>query len=458
MGSSQDRTALLARARGLSNRAALAPARYVLVAYAALILFGTAALSLPQASAMERPLTFVEALFTAASAVCVTGLTVVSTAHDLSLAGQLIVLALLQIGALGIMTISTFFLLLFGKRVSLTDRLLLQQDLKSGALSGLIRLVRHVVTVTFAVEAAGAAVLYFALPDDLTPARAAYLAVFHAVSAFANGGFDLFGESLAGVPFRIPFGTALIALTALGGLGFTVLEELRSYRPGRRLSLHTRVVLRATAWLLGLGCLLSLLLEWNNPATLAPMHPAERAWHALFLSAMTRSGGFSSVPTAGLSESTLFLCMILMFIGAAPGSTGGGIKTTTAATIWAGVRSSIAGRLDVSIANRRLPEDALAKAVALVVLAALTLLGAVFILTLTEDAPFLATLFEAVSAFGTAGLSTGAAASFSAAGKIVLVLLMLVGRIGPLTFALALSAGEDGPGRVRLPEERLPLG
>ena len=436
-----------------------APARYILIAYGGLILLGTFLLSLPQASAMDRPLSVIEALFTAASAVCVTGLTVVSTAHDLTLVGQIIVLALLQVGALGIMTISTFFVLLLGRRVRLQDRLFLQQDLNHGLLSGLVRLVRQVVLVALTLEAVGAVMLYLALPGEYSLGRRVYFAVFHSVSAFANGGFDLFGDSLESLPTRLAFGTIVMVLALFGGLGFTVIQELRSLGKGRRFSLYTRVALRAALLLLLSGALLVFILERNNPETLEQMNVLEQLWHALFLSAMTRSGGFSTLPTSGLGEATLFLCMLLMFIGTSPGSTGGGIKTTTAAIIWAGVRSSLKGRRNVTILNRRLPVDAVPRALTLVSLAGAVILGALFLLTLTEETPFLKTAFESVSAFGTVGLSTGVSASFSDAARLVFVFLMLIGRVGPVTFALALRRNDDDGGeRVRLPEERLPLG
>lgn len=435
----------------------LAPAQYLVVAYVSAVFFGALLLTLPQAAPSGRALSFFDALFMATSALCVTGLSVVDPATELSLFGQLILLALIQVGAVGILTVSTFFLLLLGKRIRLQDRISLQQDLNHGLLSGLVRLVRQVIATTILVEAIGALLLYLFLRDALS-GSAWYFAAFHSVAAFANAGFDLFGDSLRGLRGNWGALLTLVLLIEAGGIGFGVLQELRAFPKERRLSLHAKVALAATGALLASGTVLSLMLEGRNGQALGGLPLGSRAFEAFFLAATGRTAGFSTVTPAALREATLFVLMGLMFIGASPGSTGGGIKTTTAAAVLAAVRSSLRGQREVVLFRRRLPSDALARSLAVIATSTGAIALGFFAIALLEEAPALPILFEVVSAFSTAGLSTGLTAAFAPASKGVLILLMLAGRLGPMTLALALAGRARGPDRYRFPEERLPLG
>lgn len=439
------------------HRITLEPAQYLVAAYVTLIFAGALVLCLPQASVGE-PLTFVDALFMAASAISVTGLSVVSVACDLTRFGHVVLLLLMEVGALGIMTMSTLFFLILGRRIRLRDRIMLRQDLNHNLFSGLVRLVRSVVLLTGAFQLAGALILFAALRPQYAWNDAAFFALFHSVSAFANTGFDLFGDSLTGLKGNLPFTATIAGLGIAGSLGFSVWAELFAYPSTRSLSLFARVVLRTSVFLLALGSLLYVALEWGNPATLGALGPAQRLWNAFFLSGSTRSVGFTTVPVGAMSETALLLSIALMAIGGAPGSTAGGIKITTLATVVAAVRATLLGQSEVNLMGRRLPPDAIFKAV--VVTAAFG--GVLFLgiagLTLTEEAPFLDVLFEATSALATAGLSTGLTPELSEGGKLILVTMMFAGRVGLLTLALALGARSRGRERFRLPEEGMPVG
>lgn len=439
------------------RRIALEPAQYLVAAYVALILAGALLLSLPQASVGE-PLPFVDALFMAASATSVTGLSVVNVAHDLTRFGHVVLLLLMEVGALGIMTMSTLLFLILGRRIRLRDRIVLQRDLNQGVFSGLVRLVRSVALVAGGFQLAGACALLAALPSEYTGGDAAFFALFHSVSAFTNAGFDLFGDSLTRLSGHLLVTGTIAVLGIAGSLGFSVWTEIFAYPWTRSLSLFSRVVLRASAALLAIGTLLYAALEWGNLATFGTFEPGQRFWHAFFLSATTRSAGFTTVPVGALGETALILSIALMFIGGAPGSAAGGIKTTTFVTVVAAVRAALRGHAEVNVLGRRLPPDAVAKAVAVLALFGGVLFAGVAGLTLTEDAAFLPLLFEATSALATAGLSTGITAQLTDAGKLILIVMMFAGRVGFLTLALAWGTRPPGRERFRLPEEGMPIG
>jgi len=434
------------------------PARLLAISFAAAITTGTLLLSLPAATADGRGLSPIDALFEATSATCVTGLTVVSTAHDLSLFGQLVVLTLIQIGALGIMTVSTMFAYAAGRRVSLSGTLTLGEELGQPRLAGVIVLARNVAMLTFVIELAGALVLTALFSRHYPLGRAAYLGVFHAISAFGNAGFDLFGDSLAGFATDVPVNLVMMTLIVLGGLGFYVITELVAWRRTTRLSLHTRIVLKASGILILAGTVLVLLFEWSNPETLGALPSGGRLLAALFQAVTPRTAGFNTVPTGALASSTLLILMVLMFIGASPGSTGGGIKTTTFVAVLATVRSVFRRRDDVEIEERRLPPEVPAKALAITLLALAVVLTAAVILLAAEDAPLRDVLFETVSAFGTVGLSTGLTSELSPVGRILISALMYTGRVGPLTLVVALSRKRTVSKDWHLPEARIIVG
>ncbi len=436
----------------------LSPTQFVVLAYAATVSVGAILLRLPL-STVGSGLSWIDALFMAMSAICVTGLSVISIGFELTLFGQLVILTLIQIGALGVMTMSTIFAMLLGRRIGLRDRLFLKEDLNQNNISGIVRLVRYVLGLTFIIEVLGAALLFLFFSSSLTPARAGYFAVFHAISAFANAGFDLFGNSFEGFVTHRPILLVIAALFILGGLGFTVLLELLHYRSIRVVSLHTRIVLLSTVSLILVGWVAVFLLEYANSETLGGLNLVQKIWASFFTAVTPRTAGFNVVPTGNLTTASLFLILFFMFVGASPGSTGGGIKTTTFVSVLLGCWRTITGKTDAEVANRRLSRSQIDRAWAIILLALMWVACVTLVLLVVEGFDIVPTLFEVVSAFGTVGLSLGITADLSTLGKSLLVITMFLGRVGPMTLALALGQrGSRQQSNTRMPEEKISLG
>lgn len=440
-----------------AKRWRLSAAQIVVLSFGIVIAIGTLLLGLPAASANGQGIGWVNAFFTASSATCVTGLVVVTTGVDLSLFGQLVVLVLIQVGGLGLMTMTTALFLLLGWRIGLRGRLLIQESLGQTDLSGLVRLVRSIIVFTLTWELLGATVLALRFRHEMPTGQAVYFGIFHAVSAFCNAGFDLFGNSMERFAADPTVVLTVTSLFILGGLGFLVLRNVRHHKREGRLVLHTKVVLRMTAYFIVAGFALVLALEHNNPGTLGPLPLHGKILSAWFTAVTPRTAGFNTVPTALLNPATLMLLMIWMFVGASPGGTGGGIKTTTMWVLLQSVRATIKGRREVESNSRTVPRMVIDRAVAIVVLALGMIAGVTALLSLTEQSDFIAILFETVSAFGTVGLSMGLTPELSTIGRIVLPLTMLAGRVGPFTLIVALNQIQP-PADVRLPEEKVLVG
>ena len=441
------------------------PARVLALGFAGVILLGSLLLSLPFAWEPGRRVAYLDALFTATSAVCVTGLVVVNTAETFSTAGELIILTLIQVGGLGIMTMSTLFAILVGKRITFRERLLIQESLGQPSPAGMVRLVLYVASVTAAFELVGATLLtlYWWLAYDMPFGLAAYRGLFHAVSAFNNAGFDVFDsrrpslERFVGDPvITLVIGGLIVA----GGLGFTVLADLgrRLVHRRHRLSLHTRLVLGTTAALLVLGTVLVAAGEWSNPATMGALPAGRKLWAAFFHSISPRTAGFNMLPMAELTSLTVLTTILLMFVGGSPAGTAGGIKTTTLALLLATVRATIRGEDELVLMERRIPTLVVAKALALAVIAAGLVLAVTVAMLLWDHHSLEATIFEVVSAFGTVGLTLGITPDLSPVGKVLILLTMYAGRVGPLTLAVALTQRGRRPRALRYPEERVLVG
>jgi trk system potassium uptake protein len=433
------------------------PALLILSSFAAIALVGAVALSLPAAAEQGRidPL---DALFTAVSATCVTGLIVVDTPTAYSPFGQAVVLLLFQVGGLGIMVLSTFATVILGGRLTLRGERALEHVLELGSPQHAYRLVRFIVTATLGLELLGAGALAICyVQHGLALDQAVWRGVFQAVSAFCNAGFSLQTDSI--VMFQsdpLALGTHA-ALIVFGGLGFVVLAWLWSRVVRRRRSLapvQVRVVLWTTLVLIVVGTLAYAGLEWER--TLAGLSTTDRVLNAVFQSITTRTAGFNSVDFASMRPATVLFIMVFMFIGAAPGGTGGGIKITTVVVLAAAIPDILGNRRGTTLFGRVIPLATLVRAASIAVVATLTMVGALMLLLLTEDAPFLVLAFEAVSALGTVGLSLGITGSLTATGKWVIIATMFIGRIGPLTLALAL--GQRGRSRVQYPETRIMVG
>lgn len=436
------------------------PARLIAATFATAIVVGTVLLTFP-AAAGRGPISPLDAFFTATSATCVTGLIVLDTPHDFSAFGQGVILALIQVGGLGIMTLSTFAALLLGGSLGLRGERALGEMLDLETAPTAYRLIRFIVLSTLAVEAVGAVVLVPSFVGAGLPAgEAVWRAVFHAVSAFCNAGFALQTDSI--VMFReapVPLLTHAVLIT-LGGLGFVVLAAVgsRVVHRGRRrpLPVQVRTVLAASAVLVAAGTALYAACEWGR--TLDGLSVADKLLNALFQGVTLRTAGFNSVGFEELGAATVLFMMLFMFVGAAPGSTGGGIKTTTAAVLLAAIRSAIRGGAPATLFDREVPRDVILRSLAIAVISVGIVALGLFVLLLFEPRPFLELLFEAVSAFGTVGLSLGATPELGPAGKLTIIAVMFVGRIGPLTLALLLGTGAARRTAVRYPETRLMVG
>lgn len=442
---------------GYQKKGKFNPAQFLVLAYFSVISLGTILLMLPIATTGEDSLNLMDALFTASSATCVTGLMVVDFSSTFTVFGQIIIMFLIQIGGIGIMAFSTIIALLLGRRIGLKERLLLKDDLDNIQMAGLVKLVKSVLFLTFVIEGLGAIPLFISLIQDYPPGKALYLALFHSISAFNSAGFDLFGENLAGF-IGIPLvRITIMVLVILGSLGFSVLVELYTKRKMKSFSLQTKIVLTFTLILIIFAFASFLFLEYNNQATIGNLSLGQKLQTALFYAINSRSAGFNVLVTGQLRSATLFLSIILMFIGASPGSTGGGIKTTTFGVIIITVWNVIRGKGDTEIFNRRLSERLTIKAFVITLLALFLIIFVTIVLTITENNPFISLLFETVAAFGTVGLSTGITGSLSAIGRVLLIFTMFIGRVGPLTLAVALAEKKQEV-LYRYPEEEIMVG
>jgi trk system potassium uptake protein TrkH len=448
----------------------LTPAAVLVGSFAGAIAGGAALLLLPGA-ATER-LSVIDAVFTATSAVCVTGLTVVDTGTRLTAFGQLVVLGLFQAGGLGIMTFAMFGVLLLGRNVSFRDRMVVEDSMHHSPTHELGRLLRYVLAFTLVVEAAGAALLFLRWRADFPAGRAAYLSVFHSVSAFCNAGFSLFPDSLVRYRGDPVVNAVVTALIIFGGLGFLVNMELRDQvlcrlrgRRPTRLSLHARLVLVVTGILLAVGMAGFLITEWNN--LLRGMGMGERLLAGWFQAVTPRTAGFNTVDYGQASTATLFFTIFLMFVGGSPGSTAGGVKTTSLALLFLLLRARYRGRGRAMVFHRTIPHAVMDRALSVILMSWILASSALFLLAVAElgatphagaRPQFIQLMFETVSAFGTVGLSTGITATLSPAGKLLLVLLMFAGRLGPVTVALAAGRRASGRVRFRYAEENVMVG
>lgn len=441
------------------------PDRVLCAGFLLLILLGGVLLSLPISSASGVSIGLPEGLFTATSAVCVTGLIVVDTGRAFSLFGQIVLLLLIQTGGLGFMVFATMLMAATGKRITLRDRLLMRESLNTTTLSGLVRLSLWYGLMALAMEGAGALLLSTHFVAQLGWGRGLWYSLWHAVSAFCNAGFDLFGgfSSLTAYADDPMVLLPMAALIILGGLGFAVISEVLARRwHWRRLSLHAKLVLLLTGGLLLVGTAAFLLLEWHNPATLGALNsPAERLLAAFFQSVTMRTAGFNSVDLASMTDGAKLVSVLLMLIGASSASTGGGMKTTTVAVVVLAVWTVIRGRQDVTLLGRRIAGTLVLRALAVVCVTLLIFLAGTLSLAVLEAGrvPFIDIVFEAASAMVTVGVTSAGTPEMSAGSKAILALMMYVGRVGPLTLAFALAQRQDAqPGRLRFPEENVTIG
>jgi len=422
------------------------PARIFILSFAGAILAGALLLWLPQAAAKTQ-LSFTDALFTSASAVCVTGLATIDIGRDLTRFGQVVTLILFQVGGLGIITFSVVFFGILGRGISFKEREIVQSSFLHTPRRDFLPIMKWVLLATFWIEGIGTLVLFIRFSRDFPAERALYQAVYHAVSAFNNCGYSLFSNSLMNYRDDWTVNLVVMALIILGGIGFIVQHEGVALLRGRikRLSLHSRIVLIMTGLLIGGGAALFYLFEMNGLFRDASLQTSLLA--SLFQSVTARTSGFNTVDIGQLSNATILILIVLMFIGASPGSTGGGIKTTSFALLIFMIWNRIRGQEEVNIFNRTIPKEILVRTIAIIFASAFSIALIASLLLLTGagggETPlqsrhfFVEYLFETVSAFGTVGLSMGITAGLSDIQKYAVIVMMFAGRVGPLTLAFA---------------------
>jgi trk system potassium uptake protein TrkH len=431
----------------------LTPARVFILSFAGFILLGTMMLYLPY-SACGQQLPFIDALFTATSGVCVTGLTVISIGKDLSSFGQMITLILFQVGGLGIITFSVMLFSIMGRGISFKDREIIQATFFHTPRRDFLKLIRTIFTITIIIESVGTVLLFIRFSQDFPLGKALYFAVYHSVSAFNNCGYSLFSSSLINYRSDLLVNFVLMTLIVLGGIGFIVQYELIAKWRGRisAISLHSKLVLRVTFYLIVLGGMIFFLSEINN--TLKGNSLSSSLLASVFQSVTARTCGFNTIDISLLANSTLLLLMVLMFIGASPGSTGGGVKTTSFSLMMLIIWNKIKGQDEVNVFNRTIPREILTRTVAIIIASVLIIFIVVSFLLITNQNTssfpkenrhyFIIYLFETISAFGTVGLSMGITPELNNIQKIALIILMFIGRLGPITLAYAWYSRKTG--------------
>ncbi|WP_160036642.1 TrkH family potassium uptake protein [Paenibacillus sp. An7] len=436
----------------------LATPPFILVAGILLIIaVGTVLLMLPVSNQSGHSLRFMDALFTATSAACVTGLIVVDVETTFTLFGEIVIMILMQLGGLGFMTIATLIALLFGRKLSLKDRLILKEAINSDTMEGVVRIIRKVLIFSFTIEGIAAIIFTARWSIDMPFLNALYYGIFHSVSLFNNGGFDLFGNSFQNYTGDWLFNTISSILVISGGLGFVVLNDLFEFSKKRRLSLHSKMVLSVSGVLIALGAIVLFVFEFTNMKTLGSLDLSHKLYASFFQSVSTRSSGTSTIDITELRSATQFFFILLMFIGASPGSTGGGIKTTTFLIMIGALFAMIRGQKDIVFFRHRVPQGLLMRAMTIIIITLGIFMVINMLLLTTEDAPFLTVMFETASAVGTVGLSVGLTPNLTEWGKLIITITMFIGRIGPLTIAYAIRPRQT-KNLYRHPEGRIIIG
>ncbi len=434
------------------------PARFIILTFLLIIIIGGILLSLPISSKSGKFTNPIDALFTANSATCVTGLVVVDTGTHYTFFGQIVILILIQIGGLSYMTIFTFLALLLGRKIPLLDRIILKESINFFSVGGIIKLARRILFIVLIFEGVGAVILASVFVKDYGILTGLFYGIFHSVSAFCNSGFDLLGNfiSLTNYKGNILLNITLILLIITGGIGFGVISEIIDFHKSKKLSLHTKLVLTVTAILIISGTVLIFLFERNNLSTLKPLTIKEKILTSIFQAVTPRTAGFNTINIGYLNLSTLILLILFMFIGASPGGTGGGIKTSTFAIILMNIKNTIKGREGVTIYDRCVDSSTVKKSYLIFTASIFLIFLSTFLLSITEKFGLINILFEVTSAFGTVGLSTGITPYLSPFGKIIIMFTMFVGRVGILSILTSISVKK--PQRTYLPEDKVMVG
>ncbi len=455
----------------MKQKVSLGPARILVIGFLIVIIIGSLLLSLPIASNNNQSISYLDALFTATSAVCVTGLIVVNTYAHWSLFGKIVIISLIQIGGLGFMTLVSMLFVLLGKKITLKDRLIMQEALGRDTTAGVVKFTKTIVKGTLLVEGIGALLLSLKFIPEYGFLKGAWYSVFHSISGFCNAGFDIVGDSSLSPYVGSPIINFTISgLIILGGLGFGVWMDIihgvkSKMKMNKRftwkqafdkLALHTKLVLTITLYLIVGGFLFFLIAEFNNPGTLGGLPLADKIFAAFFQSVSPRTAGFNTIDLNAMKDSSKFMMIILMFIGGSPAGTAGGIKTIAAGILVLCTISTVKGKESIEAFQRKIPLKAILRALAVIMIALAVVLGITIILSFTEDAQFIDLLFEAVSGFATVGSTLGITPNLSVIGKGIIIIDMFIGRLGPVTMVVAIMVKQgNSKNAIQYPEEKI---
>lgn len=449
------------------RKARLSTTQVILLSFLAAIMLGSVLLALPISSRSGEPVPYLDALFTATTSTCVTGLVTLPTVSTWSAFGQIVILLLIQIGGLGVITIMSGIMLLFNRKMGIGDRLLIQDAFNLNTMSGLIKFVKNVLFGTLIIEGIGA-LLYMLVFVPEFGARGIWVSVFNSVSAFCNAGIDIIAEnSLYDYAANPMVNIITSLLVILGGLGYIVWWDVLRVIKGRtaankrifrHLTLHSKIVLTVTAGLIFVGALLIFIFEYDNPLTIGKMPLIDKIQTALFQSVTTRTAGFASVPQENLTNASAAVSLILMVIGGSPVGTAGGIKTVTFAVLLCSTFATVSNKNSITLLGRRIPEASVKKAVAVVMTFMIICAASAVLLMATSEADALDAVYEAVSATATVGLSRNLTPSLNTAGKLIITATMYFGRVGPISLAVALGSKNESQNLISEPTEEISIG
>ena len=443
-------------------RLKLAPAQVVLLSFGGWILLGSLILMLPVSSAPGKSLSYIDALFMSTSATCVTGLATISLADDFSVFGQMVILILTQVGGLGIMTLSSSMAVIMGKNLQMREQVIMQDVLDTQSSSELLTLIVDIIRYTFVIEFVGAIVLTIGFyQEGFEIGQALYFGFYHSIMSFCNAGFSLFNTSLEDFKFEPVLHVTVLVLLVLGGIGFSVMKDItttiKAKRSLRTLSVHTKLVLSINTLLWSFGAIYLFFGEFLH--AFQEMSMWERFQVSIFQSFTARTAGFNTINLNSLHPHSIYMLLLMMFIGASPGSTGGGVKTTTFAVLLQSVTATLKGKYDVEFFERRVPAATVVKSIAIFIISLIVVSSGILIMMRVEpDKSFLALFFEVTSAFATVGLSLGVTPFLSVLGKVVITVMMFIGRVGPLTLVLAIGSRAVMPSKVEYPEGKILIG
>ena len=410
------------------------------MSFLVVILIGATLLSLPIASVDGNSVGFVNSFFTASSATAVTGLVVANTATQWTMFGKVVIITLIQIGGLGTITLFSIATVLLGRKISLQQRLLVKEQLNITSMSGIVKWVIYVTKITFLIEFTGALLLSFSLIPKYGFITGVWYSIFHAISAFCNAGFDLFGDSIVSYSGDIYINMIICGLVIMGGLGFLVYMDIYNSRNFRNLKMHSKVVISVSALLLIIGTVATLLIEYNNSLSIGDFGFGHKVLASFFQSTVTRTAGFNSIDIGQVHDATAIIYILLMFIGGSPASTAGGLKTTTFAVMVFSTIGMVRGEHDIVIFNRKIDKEVILRALAITIVCISLVITVTMAIAIVEHDRFdsLDILFETVSAFGTVGMTRGITPHLSDISKIILGFTMFIGRVGPTTIAVGL--------------------